>query len=414
MAASKSPNVDLTNSTGERPTELTWGCQSWMVQCSDPRDFHSARSALSDACRAHQLKSSESYCFISVQSVDSAGAQVRVATIPLWSDGPICIKRLSVPKEIPLDYVYATEDQKEATLQSYDFFLDWLGAKTSAFGSPALLVIKLDPDCLWFLRFPISSYIRFRFGAFGQYVGVQWVVTDRSFVTTVSNRVELVTGLSRAESLLEGTLVIINTYKSHLQSKTGDQLQEALSILKQLINAVQNVSIGAKVLSLRTLFNPSAEELSRGLLDGRTRFVFAAFEAGAGVWELSDSQSTADCKGGLEFDLSTLENRLLHIQLMRIFHCNSVFRPTEDSEPATEHTLAAQLLRTGAQFVEGGITEESYFDFVFAVCQLLFKTALRVVLEARQLEGKIDINVLVQRCNQLLSHQGYEPALAGV
>lgn len=77
---------------------------------------------------------------------ESTGAQVQIATVPLWSEVAICIKRLSLTKEIPIDYVY--EDKKDATLLSYEFFLDWLGPVIGAPQSAAYVGNVSEPfDC---------------------------------------------------------------------------------------------------------------------------------------------------------------------------------------------------------------------------------------------------------------------------
>lgn len=381
---------------------------------NDPTIPASLSDLFSDACGAHLLRAPESYFFVSVQLViTQRGRAVRFISIPSWFEGPIWVTSLPVPEDIPMEYIYGTEDQRQATLQSYEYFSNWIGSWPGTLSSTPLLAIKLDPQCLWFIRFPVTSYIHLGLGIFGKCAGAQWIVTDRSFCTTVSNRTGLAAGLSSVETLLEGTVIILNVYRRHLTGTAGTQVKEAVRVLKELLVGLQNVPVGERILSLRILTDPSAEEIAETLTKDSTRFVFAAFEAGRGIWELSHSDYDEHSEPQF-LDLSSLCNCLLHVQLMRIFHCNSVFRPSTDSDPATAHTLARQLLETGAQFVEGGVTEESYFDFVFAILQMLFKTNLRVVLEARGLEGSLDLQGLTDRCTQLLRARGYDPALAGL
>jgi len=117
-------------------------------------------------------------------------------------------------------------------------------------------------------------------------------------------------------------------------------------------------------------------------------------------------------------DFSPLQGKLQHVQLLRIFHCNSAFAldelnddaPDDGTQPAAPDTIVRQLLESGAQIVEGGITTESFFEFFYSVIQLLFSTGLYFVLESASLsDPSFSLSGAIARCNKLLMARGFDP-----
>lgn len=395
------------NSTADPATDVDFGGHHWPIVCDAVSLGDSLYDVLCDACAAHLLGSHESYVFLYI-SLTPAHDKACIVRVPPNAWGPITITTHPIPDYIPIDFAFATEDQREATRRSYEYFAQWSRrALTGDAPRGAILIVKLTASCRWFMRFPFNSYINYAFGEFSRYSGAQWIVSSRSLSVVIANRMKMRDNLADLEELLNGTLIILNTYHHHLISPVGDSVLRASGILESLLVALQQVQVGSESLSLRYLVNPSASCIRHELSNSRTRFVFAAFEARSGSWEIA-STNTADSEPEY-FNLSQLRDRLAHVQLLRIFHCYSAFRPGIESEPADPDTLAGQLLGTGAQMVEGGITEESYFDFTFAVLQFLLRTNLRTALEARQTQGSLDLASIVASANEMLTQRGYEP-----
>jgi len=395
------------NSDGKTSTAICHRDQWWPVTGDTDVMDEPLYDALRDACAAHLLGGRESYVFVYI-SLTASNDKACVARIPPPAFGSITITTHTIPDYIPIDFIFATEDQPKATRLSYDSFAQWSdGALAGDAPDNAILVIKLLPSCHWFIRFPLTSYINFGFAEFSRYAGAQWIVSDRNFSTVIANRIEMRETLSDIAELVKGTLIVCNNYHHHLLSAVGDSVRSATRILDDLLTALQHVHVGSEIISLRFLINPSATRIRDELTDSRTRFVFAAFEARNGSWEIAGTDPVVSQPEF--FDLSQLRDRLAHVQLLRIFHCYSAFRPGVESEPADPDTLVGQLLATGAQMVEGGITEESYFDFASAVLQFLFKTSLRTALEARQIQGRLDLASIVDSANEFLTRWGYEP-----
>ena len=178
--------------------------------------------------------------------------------------------------------------------------------------------------------------------------------------------------------------------------------------------------VGREQYTLRFVIDPGAQEIMELLLDQTTRFVFADFHTVSGKWQLGDYRKNGvrpEISLGV-VDFSPLQGKLQHVQLLRIFHCNSVFAfdessndaPGEGAQPAAPDTIVRQLLESGAQIVEGGITTESFFEFFYSVIQLLFNTGLYSVLESSSLsDPSFSLSGAIARCNELLSKRGFDP-----
>jgi hypothetical protein len=273
------------------------------------------------------------------------------------------------------------------------------------------LLVKLDESQLWFMRFPFTSYIHLKLGEFANYTNVSWIVTDRSFTEVVEDHLALKSLFRAAPEMLQGALIVVNRYAAHFHSPVfGKDVRNAVELLLALLRQFENVWYDNAQYSLRCLVDPSSDQLSRALLDPQTRLVMAAFEAGDGSWQLGDymGEDIPPSRPSF-FDLAPFRGKLPHVQLLRIFHCNSVFQPYNGGEPADSHSIARQLLATDAEVVEGGITEESPFDFFNAVLQLIYKSDLYYILESRSLTGLFELEAITAECDRILDRWGYDP-----
>jgi hypothetical protein len=313
-----------------------------------------------------------------------------------------------------------TGEQKCCVEDLYQQFGDWFGG--AGFSNPTarterMLTVKVNPDELWFLRFPLSVFSQLRYGEWGAYKTVEWIVTNRGFVQYGRERAQMHMEVTQAARLLADSVVVINTYHEH-----GDNelCQQGTRLCLELLARLQQVEFPSGPVSLRWYLNPTAEVLSRLLADRQTVYFFADFEASSGVWELGDgprldwsdpcemtainapvlAAPTASPRQifPLQYDASTLA----HIRLMRVFHCNSVFDPFRASvgprEPADQHSLVRRLLEAGVQRVEGGMTEESLLDYQCALIELLSQSPqIKFVLRFKCLEAGLDPAQLMTR-----------------
>jgi len=400
---------------------LTLACGGWHWNVSRDKGDKQALSRLLpnllDFCMAGAMDSQESPGLALVQRERD---QVSLATSSIFvRPGKITMRSLPMPKMIPTDFLFASKDQSAATRQSFAVFSQWLGALLPDATPGTMLFVKLSPSALWFMRFPLTSYIRFRFGEFTNFTNINWIVTDRSFSEVVYSRDQLRRSLADLVTLLRGTVIIVNRYAHHIKSIFGPQIIEAVEILGLFLGRLKDVRVGQEQYTLRFVIDPGAREIMELLLDQTTRFVFADFHTVSGKWQLGDYRENGIRPeiplGAVDF--SPLRGKLEHVQLLRIFHCNSAFvfdelsddAPDHGAQPAAPDTIVRQLLESGAQIVEGGITTESFFEFFYSVIQLLFKTGLYFVLESTSLsDPSFSLSGAIARCNKLLRARGFD------
>lgn len=335
-----------------------------------------------------------------------------------------------VPRATRIDLGYTflrTGEQKREAQDLFYEFQRWLPDhfRIGGVGSArqrGVLAVKVHPTELWFLRYPLSLFCQFGFGEFAQYESVHWIATGRSLTETAVNRQQAEGEMSDTVTFLHGLVVVINTYQQHLSAGDGPLVKDATDLVLELLKLFRKVNYPPRTLSLRWFLNPSIEELRRTLLDTQTRFLYADFEASAGEWELGDSwrspvQIQPDGKRptAVIFDFAGLEGRLSHIRLMRVFHCNSVFDPGDHSgaQPADHTSIVGRLLSCGVQFVEGGMTVETYADFLCTLIELFFRRSdFRLILQMSDLEGQCDLAALVARANIVLTARFRESVAA--
>jgi hypothetical protein len=421
--ASEPFQVQVRSSADRRfPIALSCNNLEWSISC-DPENCHilpRLLPSLLDSCVAGALASGELPVFLAVQD---DGDFVWLATSSMSKQrGEITIKRLRSPQTVPTDFLLANaRDQEGQIKESFQIFSQWCGPLLSDLDPPdRMLFVKLALGCRWMMCFPFSSYVRFNLGEFAAFTNVNWIVTDRSFSEVMFSWALLQKGLSSLANLLQGTVIVINRYLQHMKGACGPQVEEAVEVLRLLLSSVKDVQVDGRGYTLRWVVDPSARDLENLLLDPATRFVFADMEAGGGRWQLSDCDtSTGECVAKTpEFvALESFKNKLDHIQLLRIFHCNSAFRarsslsvPGGGQQPADDTTIVRHLLATGAQTVEGGMTRESFFEFFHSVAQLILCTDLYHVLQSASLgDPRFDLAAAVGRCNSLLAAVGFDP-----
>ena len=291
---------------------------------------------------------------------------------------------------------YDPETQSAELASSYRALVQWLGDTPALSVETATprryLVVKVDRESLWFLRFPLSAFCQLGEGFLGRYVSVEFVVTAKSFQTHCLEREKLRRDLADVAKFLSGTCVVLNTYRE-FEHFAG--CAEGTNAMLDLFGLLRSVQLnGAGQHSLRWYLNPSLSQARELLANTENRYLFANFEAASGVWETGEGRSlswlqptpTVATRESLELDADI---SLSHLDLMRVFHCFGAFDPyTPSVEPAAHESIVAKLLSAGAARVEGGMTKETYLDFLHSLAMVFVSSAgLGFILRYKALEA---------------------------
>ena len=320
--------------------------------------------------------------------------------------------------------ISGTGEQEQNLFASYESFHQ-LFREWAQYADPeakaALLRVKVDPDELWFLQFPLGLFAQMKLRGFRYHEGCQWIVTHRTISATVAAQRAAEREMADTRTFLKGAHIVINTYAAHQRTRVAEALNRGTELVLEILTQFTSLDFGEHTAGLRWTLNPPVGVLAEILRSSETRFLFADFEAAGNVWHAGDGphlcprpcQHAASHPGGSTFDLRPFRDSLSHIVLMRIYHCNSVYDPYRPAiEPAGERTLAGQLLATGAAFVEGSLSAEPVLDFVFELLNLLLgRSDLRTILWGRSIAGFCDLADFLKRANALLVARGY-PSLA--
>jgi hypothetical protein len=313
-------------------------------------------------------------------------------------------------------------DQRDDLERLFADFQAWLGDGFLGGRSPnpgrKLLSIKVDSGALWFLRFPLSAFCHLGYGSLAAYRDVEWIVSAKSFLQSCHERVVMEKELLDLTSVIQHSVVILNEYQEHDTKlcKSGTDL------VVQLLSCLRDIELQTGTVSLRWYCNPTAAHVTDILVNPETYYFFADFEASSGQWEPGQGEyqswdggadqqpRTREGAPSPEFiALEGLDNRLRHIRLMRVFHCNSIFdlskAPIDWREPADSHSIVRRILDCGVQRVEGGMTEESYCDYLCSLIYLFYRAEhFRFALQFKLLERGFDPNQMTARVNQFLKN----------
>ena len=219
----------------------------WNVSCDqdDAQLLPHLLPNLLDFCMAGAMDSQESPGLVLVQREEDR--VLLAASLIFAQSEKIAIRSLPIPKTIPTDFLSVYKDQSAAiaaTRQSFGVFSQWLGALLPDAVAGTMLFVKLGSSALWFMRFPLTSYIRFQLGEFTNFININWIVTDRSFSEVVHSRGQLRKGLGDLATLLRGTVIIVNRYAHHIQSIFGPQIIDAVEILNLFLSRLRTCGLG--------------------------------------------------------------------------------------------------------------------------------------------------------------------------
>ena len=333
------------------------------------------------------------------------------------------------PEQIDITYsLTSTGQQREYADQLFKQFTSWLPENSLLVRNrprlqPKPFTAKVHPSELWFLRFPLSLFCHLQYGAFAAFEGVEWIVTEKTFVRYRDEGKRIRQELSDVQKLLGNSVVVVNTYREHESNKL---CREGTELIIKILSLLKEVQVGPIEVSLRWYLNPSIDEVEHLLLDPETAYFFADFEASSGQWEPGEGEHLSwydhkpihpakifpapVCR---RFPSEDLNCSLSHIRLMRVFHCNSIFNPyaasADSREPADRHSIVRRLLERGAQRVEGGMTEESYLDFLCSLLNLFCRGQLFFILQWKCMERGVDFRQIIGSANGFLNVCHWDP-----
>lgn len=296
----------------------------------------------------------------------------------------------------------SVDDQRQALDANYDALVRWLGQDHTLVSASedrpnGKLVVRLDAESRWFLKFPLSAFQQLGIGFLARFRGVEWLVSGKTYVEHYRQRAALRAELSDLERFLSGSVIFLNFYAGFAAFEECVRATAAVIPLLRLLSSLR-IGDGTRRLNLRWFCNPSAQTVRELLLASTTHYVFANFEASTGKWQTSDGPATSwdrpdePCPGFIEWlDPNTEHFDLRHVRLLRVFHCNSVFDPFSCNEPSGDGTIVKALLEAGAWRVEGGMTKETYLDFLSCLASMLAGgEALLLLLQLKALENGVD------------------------
>ena len=322
-----------------------------------------------------------------------------------------------IEPDVSWTFTDANSDQSSTLGEAHDALVAWLGQDALLLSDTeavpvGILTVKVDMRSRWFIRFPLSVFNQLGTGALRRHRGVEWIVTQKTFVEHYLERDQIRRELGDLRSFMSNTVIILNTYHEY-DSDVGCSV--ATETLVEILGLLRNIDLGDanQRFTLRWHLNPSAAEVQSILRDPSTTYFFADFEASTGHWEsgegpcLAWNRTEPEIAARESIAIDPDVDDLSHIRLMRVFHCNSIFDPYIDRAPAHEDTIVSKLLRAGAWRVEGGMTKELYIDYLESLAVLMLKNkAFEFVLRCQALDAKIDLGKRAERLwSALNSHR---------
>ena len=335
-------------------------------------------------------------------------------------------KGMLVKRKIPElspDYFFSGIHNRHALAKVIlKYFKSWLGTDfpfCSDFSDSRryYFTVKVNPETTWFLLFPLSHFCQFKYGYFKYCKEPEWIVTNRSFIQNTCDRIQLQNELCNIENILQHSVIILNTY-SHWETKVVEKAQKGIDLIREVFSFFKDIYFQSdNPISLRWYINPTSNEILNELVNQEVRYFFADFHVNNGTWQIGEGQKFSWLSTSMvdqqysdqkrEIELFNLNRKwdLSHKRLMRVFHCESVFDVyINGSEPADAHSIVRLFLNCGAQRVEGGMTTESFFDYLCSLFDLLCRDkGLGPLLVGKCLETGFNHEFLIHRINKFLS-----------
>jgi hypothetical protein len=283
------------------------------------------------------------------------------------------------------------------------------------------MIVKVHPNCLWFLCFPLDYFTVFPGipGCYGRN-RPEWIATGKPLSLHLMEKSTILKDLGHVHA--GKTLIVINDYSffhesghytalSHLLRRGMDLTTEILECCaNDCSESHPSHSVIEEEIPFPNLFrwakNPSAPKIRELLTDRDTWHVFANFHTVGQEWQTGGTGNAArSFNPGREFP----SGELSHIRLMRIFHCHSMGDSAELGDLLSNRaTLVQQLLQAGAWRVEGSYVEEDVIAFlVFVLRYLTGELGMQVACNCLEALGSEETGSLFQRVSEFIVDADY-------
>jgi hypothetical protein len=227
------------------------------------------------------------------------------------------------------------------------------------------LTIRVKSRSPWPLAIPLDHFQAYDgYGRFSNYSGIEWILTDKTFLQNALERQSLQRALSDPDQTLPYAVFIINDYaKFHSRISKENQLaREGITLATQVMELLCSTGLARRTPRLGLLLlGPDTGQLTSVLGDESTRYVFGNFHTADGEWLMSDVPQP---RSPSSFSLKGL-GKLSHVRFMQLFHCESV--PTIDG-PLDRHSICEDVLAAGVGRVSGSAFDDHFLAYL---CWLL-------------------------------------------
>jgi hypothetical protein len=265
------------------------------------------------------------------------------------------------------------------------------------------LTVKMDPSVSNFYLIPVNLFWREGLGGFRRYSDVGWIVTSRTFLDDSLRLLRLERDMNDVVGFLSHAVVIINTYPEPPGSEVAEACETGMRLVLEVMDCLQDVDFVGKRVSLPCVVNPGENELRQLLLDPCHQYLFADFHVEDGLWQLAGREAEPTSSS---FPLDFLKpDSLNHVQLLRVFHCCSVFDPFDLRAGSW---IAKRLLDAGAFHVEGSPFFEDFRDYLCSLLKVFCgQKALLFVIYAKCVSRSRDFRGLMDSVSQFMRSQGW-------
>lgn len=228
------------------------------------------------------------------------------------------------------------------------------------------LVIKYTGTDDHIIKLPFTYYLYYQLGSFSKYSWMEFISSERDHLTQLKDWIKIEEDGKHIGRFLKHSAIIINSYNHfNLDSEEMKIVRDSLALLKKIRTAFTNIQLGNTYVSLSLLINPSKDDLMKVFTDKDIYYVFADFHTVNGEWTLS--KDTGD------FYQQIVSMDLNHIQLLRVFHCDSLIsRPNGKS-------IVVTMLEKGVKRVDGSIEKQSIKDYLVYLFTFFSQTGFRLL-----------------------------------
>jgi hypothetical protein len=214
---------------------------------------------------------------------------------------------------------------------------------------------------------------------------IDWLLTDKTFLQNALERLRLDRELAEFDILRRHVVVILNTYRNF-----NSDCHAGARLVRIMFSALGDARPPSLVAPCRHfLENPTKSEILTTLRDKDTHYVFGGFHVPprSRAWEMGRPFVSPQLPEFVDFsELAALDLR--HLKLLRVFQ-----RTPLDSDPGA--SLAAALLRAGAQRVEGSLFTENHLEHLRSLLRVAMNSpGLQSHVRRRCLENGMDFDQL--------------------